>query len=144
MVVAISAPAPAAPAASVVPIAIPAPRSAVPSPPRNRSPHDREASAADESTPGSEVAEFGVELLRVAEDCGIDPDTVDSPLGSDAFAYGDDPELDARYDACAAGDSVACDDLYINSPAGSDYEQFGGTCGGRFEYSDSELCEGRF
>ena len=102
------------------------------------------ASAADESTPGSEVAEFGVELLRVAEDCGIDPDTVDSPLGSDAFAYGDDPELDAMYDACAAGDSVACDDLYINSPAGSDYEQFGGTCGGRFEYSDSELCEGRF
>ena len=30
-----------------------------------------------------------------------------------------------------------------NSAAGSEYEQFAGTCGDRFEYSDTEPCDGR-
>ena len=102
------------------------------------------ASAAAADNPDAEVAAFGVEMLRVGEECGIDPDTLDSPSNSDAFAYGDDPELDALYDDCAGGDAVACDDLYLNSPQGSEYEQFGGTCGDRFEYSDTDSCEGRF
>ena len=55
---------------------------------------------------------------------------------SGAQSYGDDPELDALYDACAAGDGDACDDLYYQSPFGSEYEEFGNTCGGRgFELS---------
>ncbi|WP_084100815.1 DUF4190 domain-containing protein [Demequina sp. NBRC 110051] len=45
--------------------------------------------------------------------------------------YGDDPELDALYDQCAAGDNVACDDLYWSSGAGSEYESFAQDCGGR-------------
>jgi len=45
-------------------------------------------------------------------------------------AYGDDPELDALYDACADGDLAACDDLYMEAPFGSDYEAFGLDCGG--------------
>ena len=45
--------------------------------------------------------------------------------------YGSDPELDALYDACADEDWEACDDLYIESPLGSEYEEFGDTCGGR-------------
>ena len=50
-------------------------------------------------------------------------------------AYGDDAELDVLY-ACADGDGQACDDLYYQSPFGSDYEEFGNTCGGRgFEVS---------
>jgi hypothetical protein len=102
------------------------------------------ASAAQAATPGSDVAAFGVELMRVAEDCGIDPEAFDDePSASDAFAYGDDPALDALYDQCAAGDAVSCDTLYVESPQGSEYEQFAGTCGNRFEYSDTEYCEGR-
>lgn len=45
--------------------------------------------------------------------------------------YGDNPELDALWDACAADDMQACDDLYFDSPGGSAYEDFGDTCGGR-------------
>lgn len=45
--------------------------------------------------------------------------------GSNAESYGDDPELDALWDACEGGDAVACDDLYLQSPIGSEYEEFG-------------------
>ncbi|WP_084129381.1 DUF4190 domain-containing protein [Demequina sp. NBRC 110055] len=45
--------------------------------------------------------------------------------------YGDDPQLDALYDQCAAGDNVACDDLYWDSGTGSEYESFAQDCGGR-------------
>jgi len=55
----------------------------------------------------------------------------DDLFGSDASSYGDDPELDALWDACEAGDDVACDDLYWESPLGSEYESFGLSCAGR-------------
>jgi hypothetical protein len=55
---------------------------------------------------------------------GVDP-------GATGTAYGDDPVLDALWDACAAEDLQACDDLYFDSPSGSEYETFGDTCGGR-------------
>lgn len=48
-------------------------------------------------------------------------------------AYGDDAELDGFYDACAAGDMTACDDLYDAAPytqGDSVYRDFGDTCGG--------------
>ncbi|WP_324649265.1 hypothetical protein [Georgenia sp. H159] len=48
-------------------------------------------------------------------------------------SYGDDPRLDGLWDACADGDGQACDTLYMESPAGSEYEEFGDTCGGRYE-----------
>ena len=51
--------------------------------------------------------------------------------GSEPMNYGDDAELDALYDACTGGDLEACDDLYLFSPIGSDYEAYGNTCGGR-------------
>lgn len=51
--------------------------------------------------------------------------------GFGADSYGDDPYLDDLYDGCRAGNMVDCDDLYWDSPVGSDYEQFGRTCGGR-------------
>lgn len=50
---------------------------------------------------------------------------------SGAETYGDDPVLDALWDQCEAGDGAACDDLYWDSPLGSDYEEFGDTCAGR-------------
>ncbi len=50
-----------------------------------------------------------------------------------AMNYGDDPAFDALYDACAAGDLDVCDELYLTSPIGSEYETFGSTCGGTQE-----------
>lgn len=48
-----------------------------------------------------------------------------------AGSPGGDAALDALYEACADGDMQACDDLYLDSPWGSEYEEFGDTCGGR-------------
>ncbi len=45
--------------------------------------------------------------------------------------YGSDPELDALWDECAEGTFQSCDDLYLTAAEGSDYEQFGATCGNR-------------
>ena len=41
--------------------------------------------------------------------------------------------LDGLAEECAAGAGVSCDVLFELSPAGSDYEFYGMTCGGRFE-----------
>ncbi|WP_299036073.1 hypothetical protein [uncultured Pseudokineococcus sp.] len=50
---------------------------------------------------------------------------------SEGDAYGDNPDLDALWDACEDGDGTACDDLYLQSALGSGYEGFGYTCGER-------------
>lgn len=57
----------------------------------------------------------------------------------EATTYGDDPYLDGLWDACAGGDMVACDDLFMESPFGSEYEEFGDTCGGTT--SGGEWCD---
>ena len=44
---------------------------------------------------------------------------------------GDDPVLDRLAQECFDGDMQACDHLYRNSPRGSDYQIYGGTCAGR-------------
>ncbi len=69
----------------------------------------------------------------------LDDDLLDSVdadvIGSDdsgVNARGDDAVLDALWDGCAGGDGQACDDLFFDSPFGSDYERFGDTCGDRF------------
>lgn len=57
--------------------------------------------------------------------------------------YGDDPDLDALWDACEIGDGTACDELWESSPVGSDYEEFGVTCGDRPAVLNcAELTEG--
>lgn len=43
--------------------------------------------------------------------------------------YGDDPHLDELADYCSAGSLSDCDDLYLESPSGSAYEEFGSSCG---------------
>lgn len=50
---------------------------------------------------------------------------------SSAQRYGQNSYLDSLYDSCASGNNSACDDLYWDSAVGSDYEDFGRTCGGR-------------
>src|SRR5690606_40150648 len=44
------------------------------------------------------------------------------------FGYGDDPAFDLLWSSCAAGDGVACDDLFFQTPIGSAYEAFGRVC----------------
>lgn len=56
-------------------------------------------------------------------------------------AYGDDAVLDGFYDSCAAGDMAACDDLWMSSPYGSDYEAFAMTCGGSTDEPAFGTCE---
>ncbi len=45
--------------------------------------------------------------------------------------HGDDAALDQLWTRCAAGYGSACDDLFAQSPIGSQYEQFALSCGGR-------------
>lgn len=47
----------------------------------------------------------------------------------EAHSYGDDPYLDQLWDECEAGDMVACDDLFLLSRLGSEYEEFADNCG---------------
>jgi serine/threonine protein kinase len=57
------------------------------------------------------------------------------------FALGDDLELDQLAAECSAGLLDSCDDLYIESPIESGYEQFGGTCGARSDFSGDRCSE---
>jgi len=59
--------------------------------------------------------------------------TEDVPAGQPPGALGDQPELDALAESCFGEDWVACDDLYVQSDVGSEYESYGETCGGRNE-----------
>jgi hypothetical protein len=85
----------------------------------------------DEAVDGSDDQHFGdtcggtTSGGQYCDSSGL-PDT-------DVSTYGDDPELDALWDGCAAGDMAACDDLYVDSPWDSDNEEFGQTCGHRVE-----------
>lgn len=54
--------------------------------------------------------------------------------------YGEDPALDVLYDSCKGGDMTACDDLYDQSPIGSEYETFGDTCGGTRDADTGLYC----
>jgi len=58
----------------------------------------------------------------------------------EGYDYGDNPVLDAMWDDCAEGDGAACDDLYLNSRFGTRYEEFGNSCGGRFD-PDTVWCD---
>jgi hypothetical protein len=49
------------------------------------------------------------------------------------YTYGDDPWLDELWDGCNNEDFEACQILYEESPIDSEYEWFGGTCGGRLD-----------
>ncbi|HVN51940.1 MAG TPA: hypothetical protein VMT43_10930, partial [Acidimicrobiales bacterium] len=62
------------------------------------------------------------------------PSTASVPgteAGSQPLRHGQDPVLDALWARCAAGDGAACDELFDQSPIGSEYERFALTCGGR-------------
>ena len=58
---------------------------------------------------------------------------------------GDDPDLDSLAQSCFDGDLVACDQLYLQSPADSAYETYGDTCAGRQEAGHGSVlrCRGQ-
>ncbi len=62
--------------------------------------------------------------------------------GESTGAYGDDPALDALWDACDGGDMASCDALWDDSPIGSEYETFGDTCGGDPRRGHRDLLHG--
>lgn len=48
-------------------------------------------------------------------------------------AFGDDAQLDGLWTECEVGVGSACDRLFEQSPVGSEYEDFGVSCGNRPE-----------
>ena len=79
-----------------------------------------------------------------ASDVGAPKDdtaVVTVPEGQDEpFTFGDDDFLDDLWLKCERGQWVKCDDLYLDSPIGSEYEFFGATCGGIVPEPDGEFC----
>ena len=88
---------------------------------------DDEPTETDEPDEADETeADEPDETEAATADGDWDCSEVDGPC-----TYGDDAELDALWDDCDAGDGEACDELFFGSPIGSEYEEFGNTCGGR-------------
>jgi serine/threonine protein kinase len=93
--------------------------------------------AGTETTASPTTAPSSVTTLEVGTEGPEGYEVTEIP-----FALGDDAELDQLAAECSAGMLVSCDDLYIRSPIESGYEQFGGTCGGRSDFS-GDRCSGR-
>lgn len=93
-----------------------------------------------------EISPVGSQYEFFAETCGERIDTTEwctdefnTPVPEN---YGDDPYLDALWDLCelnGPGGPDACDELMMVSPLESRYDEFGFSCGDRFD-SPVELC----
>lgn len=81
------------------------------------------------------VAIAVIAFLALGGDDDDDGDRASNDADGEEGTYGSDPELDDLYDQCEDGDFQACDELFFDSPAGSEYEDFGDTCGERNEPS---------
>ncbi|MCB1014592.1 MAG: hypothetical protein KDB10_05685 [Acidimicrobiales bacterium] len=66
------------------------------------------------------------------------------PAPDEPGVLGDDAELDVLAQECFGGDPGACDDLFLESDVGSDYEAYGSTCGGRLALGSDGGCESQF
>lgn len=86
---------------------------------------------------GSAYLEFGLTCGgREATNCNALLGDENGSMNPTTRAPGSAAELDALWVSCAAGDGDACDDLYFESPARSQHELYGFTCGGRGAYLD--------
>jgi hypothetical protein len=68
------------------------------------------------------------------------PDDIDVPDADPPRDLGDEARFDRLADECFDGDPSSCDDLYNESDLGSDYEEYGATCGGRTEDGQGGGC----
>ena len=57
-------------------------------------------------------------------------------VGDDPAGLGNDAFLNELANQCAQGDMLDCDILYAEAEIGSEYERFGGSCGGRVRTED--------
>jgi len=102
--------------------------------------------SSEDPPPGVDRDEATEAFLAAFEACDIDifgGVTPEEEEGGDDDE-GDDELADLR-EACADGDFAACDDLWLQSPIGSDDELFGSTCGGVSDvelYGDCEMTDG--
>jgi hypothetical protein len=96
----------------------------------------------DDDGPSSSVraSDRAAEEARNADS----PDDVEVPEADEFADLGDDPQLDALAEECFDGDPSSCDDLYRDSDVGSDYEEYGGTCGGRTGSGQLGGCHERY
>ena len=85
--------------------------------------------ATDELIANCERARRVIDGAAAADEAPVDAlAMVDHP-----FTFGDDPTLDALWGACDEGSGRSCDQLFAAAPVGSDYEEFGVSCGNRPE-----------
>jgi hypothetical protein len=79
-----------------------------------------------------------------AGDSGDDGEAGDSADDAEAGRPTDPPtgqaEFDDLADDCYQGEMQACDELYNVTPPGSEYEEYGDTCGGRWPTSARPSC----
>jgi hypothetical protein len=99
--------------------------------------------AAEEAEGSTEAAP---ETTESAPDSPVSPDLINSPaLGAPTDPttipeYGSDSDFDLLAADCYLANFESCDQLYLETPAGSGYEAYGGTCGGRLEVSINADC----
>ena len=95
-------------------------------------------------------SEAGSSYEAYGDTCGGRQDTGTGDLCTDVFDFdlpsgqspgnlGNDDDLDALADECFDGRLRSCDDLFSDSPVGSDYEVYGVTCGGRLPVATADL-----
>lgn len=97
----------------------------------------------DEDEAAELADDLGLEVCGINDEDDPPPPTTGTPpptAGSDPFTYGDDPALDALWDACDAGDPAACDELWTASTHGTEYYDFGFSCGYRVPEGEVEIC----
>lgn len=82
-----------------------------------------------------------VESCRAAHSLDTELDPTLRIVGDEPDTFGDDRELDEWYLACRDGDGDACDQLFDEAPVGSEYEEFGLTCGNRPDVIDCSTIE---
>jgi hypothetical protein len=80
--------------------------------------------------------------IRALDEAGTSDDAFLACIGdADApQAEGDDPVLDLLVEQCRRGSNQACDELFADAPAGSDYAAYGQTCGNRLPDGDGLTC----
>jgi hypothetical protein len=110
--------------------------------------------ATDETTEQGNVGEDGsvttlpnVDPPDPSDPSVTTPEQPQVPIGevtADAGPPAAPPTGDAQFDdladECFQGDMDACDELYQETPVGSDYEAYGDTCGARIDQSFGYYC----
>jgi len=102
---------------------------------------DIETAAEDAEEAGSEEP---TDDTDVDEPAGPSGETGVLGIATDPSAIADagsDPALDGLAEDCFAGTFAACDQLFLEAPAGGAYAEYGASCGGRLEVGIDGDCD---